>query len=97
MPDTRASGHTLQFAGVQHRAIAEAVLVRQAAFQDVGENFHILVAMRSKTHARFHAIFVHHAQRAEAHVIGVVVASERKGVIGVEPAVVKMAALVGFA
>ena len=41
------------------------------------------------------AVLVDHAQRAEAHVRGVVVVGERERVVRVEPAVVGVAALPG--
>lgn len=49
------------------------------------------VGMSAKACAFLHAVFVYHSQRAEGLVTGVVVGRERKGVEGVEPAVVSMA------
>src|SRR5690606_20509238 len=40
------------------------------------------------------AVLVDHPERPEAHVLGVVVVREREGVVGVEPAVVGVPALV---
>jgi hypothetical protein len=43
------------------------------------------------------AVFVHHAQRAEAGVLRVVIFGERKSVPGIEPAVVGMSPVGGVA
>ena len=50
-----------------------------------------------KPRARRDAVVVDHPQRAEAHVLGVVIVAERKGVAAVEPAEIGPSALFGFA
>ena len=43
------------------------------------------------------AVVIDHAQRAEAHVVGVVVLAEREGVAAVEPAELAVEAVIGAA
>ena len=57
----RARAHTLHVTRRNAAHVAHAVLVRQIAFQDVTDDFHVLVAMRAKTSAGRHAILVDHA------------------------------------
>ena len=51
----------------------------------------------AKTPAGGDKILVHHPQRAEAHLPWVVIGGEGESVVGIEPAVVEMAALLCFA
>jgi hypothetical protein len=53
--------------------------------------------VRSESGSGADAIFVDHARGAEAHVVAIEVIGERKRVIGIEPAVIGMASLIGFA
>jgi hypothetical protein len=55
------------------------------------------MTMHPEALAGLHAVVVDDPQGAKAHVVGVVVIAKRKGVVGVEPAVVEVAALAGFA
>ncbi len=96
MPDARAGAHVLQFAGSQDLAVAQAVLMGQSAGEDVGHNLHVPVTVHAKAFAWVDAVFVHHAQRAEVDMGGIVVLAEREGVIRVEPAMLEVAPLGGF-
>ena len=89
--------HPLKLAGREDRAVAHAVLVLELALEDVGDDLHVLVRMAAEALARRDAVFVHHAQAAEPHVGGIVVGREGECVVGVEPAVVGVAAFVAFA
>jgi hypothetical protein len=60
----------------------------QRAFQNVRENLHIAMAVRSKSRARSDAIFVNHAQAPEAHELRVIIIGKRKRVVRVEPAMI---------
>jgi hypothetical protein len=71
--------------------------VRERTFEHIADDFHIAVAVRAKARAGGNPVFVDHAQIAEPHMARVVVTGKRKAVIGLEPAVVGVAAFLGFA
>jgi len=62
--------------------------VRDGAFTDVGDDFHVGVGMRRKPRAGGDGVVVPDPQGAPAHARCIVVASKRKMVLCVEPAVV---------
>jgi hypothetical protein len=97
MAHAGARAHALHVAVTQHRAVAHAVLVFQGAAEDVGEDLHVLVAVRAEALAALHAVFVDDAQRAEAHVPRVAVFGEGKGVARTQPTVFGTAALLALA
>ena len=78
-------------------AVAHAVLVRQRAFEHVADDLHVAVAVGAEAGAGGDAVLVDDAQVAEAHVARVVVVGEREAVVALEPAVVGVAAVGGFA
>ena len=59
--------------------------MRQRSFQHVGEDFHVAVRVGREPCAGNDAVLVDHPKIAEAHVLRVVVVTERKGVTAVEP------------
>ena len=67
--DAGARRHALHVARADHGARAQAVLVLERAVEHVGDDLHVAVAVRAEAGARLHAVFVDHAQRAEAHVL----------------------------
>jgi hypothetical protein len=71
--------------------------VLQGTLEHVAEDLHVAVRVRREALAAAHAVLVDHAQRAEAHVLVVVVVGEAERVPAVEPAVVGATALVGAA
>lgn len=95
--DARASTHELDLARLDLAAVAHAVLVLQRAPDHVTENFHIAMRVGGKTATWCHVILVDHPQAAEAHLGGIVVIGETVGMMALEPAMVGMAALDGFA
>jgi hypothetical protein len=92
-----ARAHPLHVAGTDHRAVAERIAVREAALEHVADDLHVAMAVGAESLPGLDAILVDHAQRAEAHVIGIVVAGEGEAVEGVEPAMLRMAALLAAA
>ena len=87
-----ASAHELHIAGLNHRTCAQGVFVLQGAFQHIRKNLHVPVAMGVKASRGAHAVFVDHQQVGKPHVLGVVVAAERKAVLRMQPAEVGEAA-----
>jgi len=63
----------------------------------VADDLHVAVAVRAKTGAGRNAVFVDDAQVAPGHVRRVVVPGKGKAVKGLEPAVIGIAAVLGFA
>jgi hypothetical protein len=91
--DAGAGAHHLHIAASQHPPRAQAILVRQFARNDVGEDLHVAMAMPAETGAGLDDIVVDDPQAAETHVARVVVIREGKAVMRVQPAMVRMAAL----
>ena len=94
---TAAGRHLLDLVRPQHLDVSHAVLVGQFAFQNVAQDLHVAVSVGSKAASFGYAVFVDHAQRAIAHVLGVVIVGKRKCVVRIEPAVVGMASFVTLA
>ena len=90
----RSGRHTLHIARANDRAVTHAVTVLERAVDDVGNDLHVTMTMHAESLRRLDTILVDHAQRAEAHMLGVIVTAERKRVPGVEPAHVDGATLV---
>ena len=76
---TGACAHALHVARRNAAGVAHAVFVRQLTAYHVADDFHVAVAVGAKTPASGHAVFIHDAQVAEAHVGCVVVARKREG------------------
>src|SRR5580658_771509 len=74
--DSPARAHPLRFAGTDDRAGAEAVLVLEGAFENVGDDLHVAMPMRRETGAGADAVFIDDAQRAKSHLCWVVVVAE---------------------
>src|SRR5208282_240342 len=62
--DAGAGAHALHIAGTDHRAVAHAVLVLERALENIGDDFHIAVAVHAETTARLDTVLVDHAQTA---------------------------------
>src|SRR5438046_4203 len=92
-----ASGHTLHVARLDNSAVAHAVAMLQSARHYIGDNFHVAMGMHIEAGATRDAIFINDPQAAKAHLLRVVVISEGKGVITVEPAVLGVPSLIGLA
>ena len=90
--DAGAGAHELDVAGEEGAAVAEAVLVGDGAGEDVAEDFHVAVGVGAEAAAGGDVVFVDDAEGAKAHVGGVAVVGKGEGVLGVEPAVVGVAA-----
>lgn len=78
----------LRVAGADDFAVTKAVAVFKCAVDDIGDDFHIGVAVRREAAARRDAVFIDDAERTEAHERRVVVVGEAEVVEAVEPAVI---------
>src|SRR5580700_3075828 len=94
MAHAGSRGHALEFTGSEDGPVAHAVFVFKSAIKDVGDNFHIAVTVHSEAHAGINTIVVDDAERSESHLGGIIVIAERKRMVRVEPAMIKMAALI---
>src|SRR5207244_3498909 len=92
----RAGGHVLHLARTDHASVAHRILVLQCAAEDVGDDFHVAMRMRSETLSRHYEIVVDDAQAAETHPLRVVIIGEAESVIRVEPTVFGVASFICF-
>jgi len=88
-------GHPLHIARLDHRAVAHAIAVLQAAGKHVRDDLHVAVRVGTEAPAGLHPVLVDDPQLPEPHEPGVVVARERERVVRVEPPVVRMTSLAG--
>src|SRR5712692_3648059 len=93
----RAGGHALHVTRPNHRTVAHAVAMFQRARQNVGNDFHVAMRVRGKTLTGRDPVFVDDAQTAPVHVRRIVILIERESVIRIEPPMIKVAAIFGFA
>src|SRR5262249_41617959 len=91
-----AGAHTLHFSGTDDGPGTHTVFVFQRAFKNVGDDLHVAVRMRSEPLSGSDTVFVDHAQGPEAHVPRVVVRVEGERVVGVQPSMIRVAALVSM-
>ena len=73
---TGARAHALHVAWTDGRAVAHAVLVLERAFQHIGDDFHVAVAVRAEALPRLDLVVVDHPQRAEPHLARILVIGE---------------------
>ena len=95
MLHSRARRHPLELASVNDGAIAHAVSMFEGSFQDIGDDFHVSVAVHPETSARLHVVFIDDSQGPEAHVGRIVVGVEGEGVPRIEPVVLGVPSLGG--
>ena len=69
----------------------------QRAFEHIGDDLHILMAVGVEAGTGLHPVLVDDPQRAEAHMGRVVIAAEGEAVMAVEPAEIGPASLIGSA
>jgi|SRR6185369_3826481 len=94
VPDSGACRHPLHITGTNYRTIPHAVFVFEFAFENIGDDFHVSMAMLAKAPACSNEVFVNNTQTPKAQVAWIVVLIERESVIGVQPAMVEVTALV---
>src|SRR5438128_5442935 len=74
--NTSPRAHALSVARTDDRSVAHAVLVREAAFEDVSNDLHVTMWMHGKTPAGSDPVLVDHAQRAKARPAWIVILVE---------------------
>ena len=95
--DPRPGAHNLKLSGWHLLFVAHAVLMFHRAFQHVGQDFHVFMGVSAKALACVNHVIVNHAQCREPHKVRVIVVGKREGMPGIEPAMIRMTAVVSFA
>ena len=78
--------HDLRRTGLEVPVVAERIGMQEVAFDDVGERLDVLVRVERPLGAGHDPIVVEHAERTDAHLLGIAVAVEAEVPAGVEPA-----------
>ena len=92
MGDPAAGTHALHITRANHRTVTHTVLVLQGAVKHIADDLHIAVAMGAESRPRGHGIVIDHPQIRKTHVPRVMIATEGKGVVAIEPAMICVAA-----
>jgi len=74
--DAGAGAHALHLAGPDHIAIADTVLVLERAFENIGDDVHVLMAVAREAGARNDAILVDDPEAAKAHLRRIAIIAE---------------------
>jgi hypothetical protein len=93
---TSTRTHTLHITWWDAFDIAQAVTMRQFTRKHVTDDLHILVTMFAKPLPCLNAILIDHPQITPAHKLGIAVTGKRKRVKAFQPAVIGIAAVLGF-
>ena len=91
MPDARAGADHLHVARLGAAAVAEAVLVGDRAFADIGHDLHVGVRMQRKAAARRDLVVVPDPQRAPVDAVGAVIVRKGEVVPRPQPTMVGLA------
>ena len=95
--DAAGGAHVLQLAGSEDGSVAEAVAVFELTVYHEGENLHVGVGMSREAAVGLNGVVVHDPEGAEAHVVGVMIIGEGEGEASLQPSVVGLAAIFGWA
>src|SRR6266700_7273062 len=76
MTNTGARRHDLHVARPDHRPGADAVLVLERTFENVGDDLHVAVPVRTEALTGAHPVLVDHAQGSKAHLLWIVIVTE---------------------
>src|SRR4029453_14243501 len=91
MADAGASAHHLHISRLGAALMPEAVLVRDRALPDIGDDLHVRVRMRGKARVGGDLVVVPYSDRAVAEALRVVIAGKGEVVLPLEPAMVRAA------
>src|SRR5262245_60712390 len=89
MRDAGSRRHPLKLARPQHFPVSHRVAMFQRPLQNVSNDFHVPMRMRSEALSGLDEVLVHHPQRAKSRMTAVLVMTERERVKRVQPAMVK--------
>src|SRR5690606_8398159 len=97
VPDAAARRHDLNVARNRAAFIVQVVAMRDRAFADIGDDFHVAMGMGREAGLRANEIVVPDAELAPAHASGIVIAGEGEVMLRGEPAVLRTAKTVEIA
>src|SRR5207244_2036680 len=81
-------------AGPDGAAAAGGIFMGDGPAQNVGDDLHVAMGMGRKSGAALDPVFVDHAQRPEAFMGRIVIIAEGKGVAGLQPVDLGVAAFI---
>src|ERR1700733_3934511 len=73
-----AGAHALSIARMNHRTVAQTVLVFKSTFEKIGNDLHVAVGMRGKSLAGRNPVLIDHAKPAAAHEVRIIELNKRK-------------------
>ena len=80
-----AGGHALHLAGLNGRVVAHRILMGYLPVEHERHDFHLRVRVLRKAGIGGDVVIIKHAQRAEVHVLPVVVVGKGEQEVGAEP------------
>ena len=89
-----AGAHHLNIACLCAALIAHIVAMGNRSFADIGDDFHVLMAVHRKSGFGFDLVIIPYPDRAKAHAGGVPIFAEGKMMAGLQPLVVNMGQVV---
>ena len=95
MLHARARAHQLHAARSYLRGVTHRVFMRERAFSDEGENFHVPVRVWREATAAGDAVVVEHAQVPPTDFRRIIKLAERKRVVGIQPVELEVSAFSG--
>jgi hypothetical protein len=88
MCDASACAHNLYITSLGPASIAQAIFMRDRAFADIGDDFHIVMRMRRKSRSCGNFVVIPNPDIAPIHPSGIIITGKAKMMIGVEPAMI---------
>jgi hypothetical protein len=82
--------HHLDIASLGSAFIAHIIAMGNRPFADIGDDFHILMAVHRKSGFRFDLVIIPHPDRTKAHAGGIPIFAKRKMMAGLQPLMVNM-------
>src|SRR3546814_13991078 len=80
--------HYLHVARLRPSLVAEAVLMADRAFTNIGDDFHVAVRMRRKAGVRGDDIVVPDAKASPVHPVRILVVRKGELMLGIQPAMI---------
>jgi hypothetical protein len=81
--DAGACSHALELPRTEDGPVAEAVLMAESPFEDIGDDFHVPVTVHAEALTRLDPVFVDDPEHAKAYVSRVVIVAEGESVVGI--------------
>jgi len=95
--DTATGAHHLNIACFGPACIAHIIAMGNGALTDIGDDFHILMAVHRKAGLRCNLIIIPYPDRAKTHAGGIPIFAKGKMMAGLQPVMIDMGQLSKFA